>query len=71
MHKHLLNAFIAIVLIGAAVTIAQIWVQPISWVNFGKFAVTLGILALLVGFLLVVKSDFGSHKKLKDEHYID
>ena len=36
-----------------------------------KIIGTLVVLILLFGFLLVVNSDFGQHKKLKDENYLD
>ena len=41
------------------------------WDNFVKLIITFGILALVLGFLAVVKADFGEHKKLKDDNYLD
>jgi hypothetical protein len=36
-----------------------------------KILATIGVLILLVGFLMVVKMDFGEHKRLKDENFLD
>lgn len=71
MHKPLLYTVIGCVLLGAAITILQMWTMMFEWSAFIKILGTLGIVLLVAGFLLVVKSDFGDHKKLKDENYID
>lgn len=71
MNKTLLNSFIALVLAGAAIIIAQIWFDFMTWDIFIKLLMTVGILGLVIGFLLVVQSDFGNKKQLKDDHYID
>lgn len=71
MNKTLLNIFIAMVVTAAGLVIAQIWFEFMTWDIFVKILMTFGILGLLIGFLLVVQSDFGSKKDLKDNHYID
>lgn len=71
MHKNLLYAVIGCVIAMAALTIIQIWGSILSWDVFVKLIGTLGIVVLVAGFLLVVKSDFGEHKKMKDENYLD
>ena len=71
MNKTLLNLFVAMVVIAVGLIIVQIWFDFMTWDIFVKIMMTFGILALLVGFLLVVQSDFGNKQKLKDEHYID
>ena len=71
MHQVLLKTLIGLVVAAALLTIVQIWGTFISWDMYGKAIVTLGILVLLIGFLLVVKIDFGQQKKLKDDNYLD
>ena len=71
MHKPLLYTVIGCVLGGAALTILQMWTQLLQWDAFIKILGTLGIVLLVAGFLLVVKSDFGDTKKLKDQNYLD
>jgi hypothetical protein len=71
MHKTFLTALIAVVLGAAAVTVIQIWVPFLSWDIYVKAMVTCGIVALAIGFLIIIKADFGEHKKLKDENYLD
>ncbi|MBX2833673.1 MAG: hypothetical protein KTR28_01745 [Micavibrio sp.] len=71
MHKNLMYALIAIVALGAIMTIAQIWLMFMSWDIYIKLIITLGILGVLIGFLLVVKIDFAEHKRLKGDNYLD
>ena len=71
MHKPLLYTVIGCVLVGALLTILQMWTMMFDWSAFIKILGTLAIVLVVAGFLLVVKSDFGDHKKLKDENYID
>lgn len=71
MHKFLLIALILTVIAGAGLLIGQLWFDIMSWAVMGKALATLAILFVLIGFLLVVKSDFGQHKKMKDENYLD
>ena len=60
-----------VVLAGAGLTIAQLWFPVVSWDNYIKILLTLGIIALVLGFLIIIKADFGEHKKMKDENYLD
>ena len=71
MNKTLMNLFIAMVVAAAGLVIVQIWFDVITWDIFIKILMTFGVLALLIGFLLVVQSDFGNKQKLKDENYLD
>ncbi|MCB1651580.1 MAG: hypothetical protein KDI46_05945 [Alphaproteobacteria bacterium] len=71
MHRVLLLTLVGLVGFAALVSIAQIWVQFLGWDVYAKLMVTVGILALLVGFLAIVKIDFGEHKRLRDENYLD
>lgn len=71
MHNTLVKVVIGCVLLGAALTIAQIWLQFISWDDFFKIGTTLAIVIVAIGFVIVAKSDFSEHKKMKDENYLD
>ncbi len=71
LHKPFFFSLVGLVCVGAAVVIAKIWGFDLPDDLFFKIVATLGVLILLFGFLLVVNSDFGQHKKLKDENYLD
>ena len=71
MHNILLAILVGLIVIAALLSIGQMWFILLSWDVFIKLIVTLGILTLLLGFLLIIKADFGEHKKLKDDNYID
>jgi hypothetical protein len=71
IHKSLLFILIACVAIGAATTIAEIWFVILGWDIYAKAMLTLTIIFVVTGFFMVVKTDFGSVKKLKDDNYLD
>ena len=69
-HKFLVSSLVGLAIVAAALVIFSIWGVDLSELIF-KLLCTIGVLALLIGFLLVVKLDFGDHKRLKDQNYID
>lgn len=72
MHNILIKLISGLIILGGALAVLQIWdVDIMSWDIFLKVIMTLGVIVLVLGFLLVVKMDFGEHKKLKDDGYID
>jgi len=71
MNKFLLRALIGLVLFGGIVIIMQIWGVHFGPDVFLRIIGTVLVLMILIGFLLVVKIDFGEHKRLKDENYLD
>ncbi len=71
LHKPFFICLVMLVCAGAALIIAKIWGIELPEDLFWKIIATLVVLILLCGFLLVANSDFGQHKKLKDEHYLD
>ncbi len=71
MNHNLLMAIIIMICAGAILTIIQIWVPIFAWDIFVKVIATLVILTVLAALILVLKSDLGSHKKMKDENYLD
>ncbi|MGB4106782.1 MAG: hypothetical protein WBK55_03180 [Alphaproteobacteria bacterium] len=70
MQRSLLLILIGLVIAGAALIILSIWGVDLGVALF-KILATIGVLVLLVGFLMVVKMDFGEHKRLKDQDYLD
>lgn len=70
-HQILLKAIIIMVCGGALLCIAQLWTSLLAWDIFFKVLITLGILVVLAAFGLVAKADLGTHKKMKDENYLD
>lgn len=67
----MLITIIALLVIGAVLTIIQIWVPLFSWATYIKIAVTLGIIAVALGLVMVLKADLGENRKMKDENYLD
>jgi hypothetical protein len=70
LHRVLVLFLVGLAIAAAALVILNIWGVDLGEILW-KVLSTLGILALLIGFLLVVRSDFGEHKRLKDNDFID
>lgn len=71
LHRALVISLIGLVLLGAFLVVLSIWGIVIDSSLLFKLLSTIGILILVIGFLLVVKMDFGEHKRLKDNDFID
>lgn len=71
LHRTLVLALIGLVLLAGLLIILSIWGVLLDATLLFKLLGTIGILILIVGFLLVVKQDFGDHKRLKDQNFID
>jgi FtsH-binding integral membrane protein len=71
MHKTLLLIIIGLIILGAVLTITQLWVPLLDWDIFIKAIITIGIVVVVLGLLMVLKNDLGEHKKLKDDNYLD
>jgi hypothetical protein len=71
LHRALVMALIGLVVLSGVLIIFSIWGIGIEPDVIFKILATLGILILIIGFLLVVKMDFGEHKRLKDNDFID
>jgi len=71
MHKLFLILLVATFILAAGIAIGQMWFSIFSGDVFFKALATLAILFVVLGFFMVVKSDFGSFKKLKDQNYLD
>lgn len=70
MHRLLVLSLIGLAIAASVFAILGIWGVDLGEF-FWKALATLGVLGLLIGFLLVVRSDFGEHKRLKDNDFID
>lgn len=70
LNRALMYILIGLVIAAAAIIVLEIWSISFGEIFF-KLLTTIGILILLVGFLMVVKLDFGEHKRLKDQNFID
>jgi hypothetical protein len=70
-NKPFLYIVVGCVLLGAILTLVQMWTQIFEWSAFIKILGTLGIVLLVAAFLLLIKLDFGDTKKLKDQNYLD
>jgi hypothetical protein len=66
----LLFLLITLVTTGAGLIILHIWGIDLGEVLF-KILGTIVVLVLLVGFLMVVKMDFTTDKRLKDKNFLD
>lgn len=71
LHRGLVIGLIGLVMLAAFLIILSIWGVVFDGELLFKLLATIGVLVVLAGFLLVIKSDFGEHKKLKDENFID
>lgn len=65
MHKTLLLIIIGLIILGAILTITQLWVPILSWDIFVKAIITIGIVVVVLGLLMVLKNDLGEHKSSK------
>lgn len=71
MHKAMLIAIIALVILGTILTLIQIWAPILDWGTYIKLMVTFGIIVVVLGLIMVLKTDLSEHKKMKDENYLD
>ena len=70
LHRALVLALIGLVIAGGTLIILSVWGVAFGPDVIFKLLATIGILILVVGFLLVVRMDFGEHKRLKDNNFI-
>ncbi|MEM6812320.1 MAG: hypothetical protein AAF549_07615 [Pseudomonadota bacterium] len=66
-----LKILMGTVVVAAVVSIIQLWVPLFEWHVYLKIIGTLGIIFLLVGLMMAIKSDFQTNKDLKDKNYLD
>ncbi len=69
--KYILGVMVFLAVAMGVLTIAQLWWLALAWGSFAKIFGTVLILFVLVSFVLAVKEDFGTNKKLKDDNYLD
>ena len=66
-----LKIILGCVLLGAVLIVAQIWGVILSGEIFFKILMTLGVVIVVSGLVVIIKSDLGSAKDLKDNNYLD
>lgn len=71
LNKIMMVSLIVMVAIAAIMTVLQIWTSVISWDVYMKAMMTLGVFSVGCGLLLMIVSDLGKKKKMKDENYLD
>jgi len=67
----LVRSIVILVVIAAAMMIAQLWFEVFSYVFFWKILATVVILGLVISFIIAVMADFSSEKSMKDDKYLD
>lgn len=67
----LVKSIVVLTILGAALVLAQLWLNLFETVVFVKLLVTLLIVGGVVTFIIAVKSDMSDEKKLKDDKYLD
>ena len=70
-NKVLLYGMIILAIIMGLMVLGQMWLFNMEWGSFAKIFGTVAILFILDCFILAIKEDFGSEKKLRDEKFID
>ncbi len=71
MDKFFMHILIALLVLIGAVTLMQIWVPFISWDIYIKLIGSAVVIGIVLGLIVVLKSDLGEKKKMKDENYLD
>ncbi len=71
LHRALVIALLGLVVFGAMLVLLWIWGVSFDPTLLYKLLATTGVLIVLAGLVLVIKSDFAEHKRLKDQDFID
>lgn len=69
--RALMIALILMVAAGTLLTILQIWTDIVGWDLYVKAMITFAVLGTGAGLLMMIVSDLGRRKKMKDEGYLD
>lgn len=62
---------LAIFVLGALLSLAQLWFMPMSAEVFTKVMITLGVLFVVALAVTLVRREYLAEKKMKDQGYID
>ena len=57
--------------IWVVLSIARVWGDIISWSNYIKVTITLGLLAVAVGVIALIIREFIKESDMKKDNYID
>lgn len=67
----LVRCIVMLVIVGAGLGLAQMWLSLFAADIFIKFMITLAVLGLVASFLIAVRQDMTDEKKMKDDKYLD
>lgn len=70
-NKILLYGMIVLSVIMGVLILGQMWLFQMNWMDFAKIFGTIAILFFLDCFILAIREDFGTEKKLRDEKFLD
>lgn len=62
---------LCIFVLGALLSLAQLWFAPLSAEVFSKVLITLGVIFIVVLGITLVRREYISEKKMKDSGFID
>lgn len=62
---------LAIFVLGALLSLVQLWFMPLSAEVFTKVMITLGVLLVVALVVTLVRREYLAEKKMKDQGYID
>ena len=71
MNKIVMNTLMALIVVIGVLTLVQIWVPLVDWDVYLKLVGSAVVVSIILGLILILKSDLGEKKKMKDEHYLD
>ena len=69
--KFVMNAGLVLLVLGASISIMQIWFAPVALWTFIKIISTLVIIYIVILFVGLAKKEYQDEKKMKEEKFID
>lgn len=69
--QRLTKSLIWVVVAGAALGLAQMWLTLFSWDVFVKLMITLVVVGGVVSFIIAVREDLGGDENMKNDKYIN
>ena len=67
----LLRSIIWLVVTGAALLLAQLWLDLFTDIVFWKLFATVLIIGGVISVVLAIRQDMGEEKKMKDDTYVN
>lgn len=69
--QRLVKSLVFFVVLGAALGLAQLWLDIFSAIVFGKIMTTLIVLGAVVSFIIAVREDLSGEEKLRDDKFLN